>query len=434
MYDAIIVGSRVAGSATALLLARRGYRVLLVDRASFPSDTLSTHVIQLPGGAALKRWGLLDRVIATDPGTSDRVRFDMEELVVEGPYPSLDGVNAVYCPRRSVLDTLLLAAAAEAGSEVRQEWTAQGLVWENGRVVGIRGRTQTGGSVTERAHMVIGADGRYSLVARAAAAAAYHEHPSLTCGYYSYWSNMPMQRGEIYQRGKRFISLWPTNDQLTLIYIAWPAAEFSAFRADIERNFLETLDLVPTLAARVRQGQRTEPFRGSGEMANYYRTPSGPGWALVGDAGYRKDPITAMGISDAFRDAELLASALDDGFAGRRPLAAALASYEQRRNAASRPFYEFTLETAQMKPLTVGQRELLRALSHHPTAASQFFGVLTGTVQPTQFFRLRTFFPLLGVRGLMRVMLNSVECKGWLSSDQAVVRGHGEWRPEQPMA
>ncbi|GHO57577.1 NAD(P)/FAD-dependent oxidoreductase [Ktedonobacter robiniae] len=408
MYDAIIVGARVAGSATALLIARRSYRVLLVDRASFPSDTLSTHLIQLPGGAALKRWGLLDKVIATDPGKAAQVRFDMEELAVVGQYPFLDGVNAVYSPRRYVLDTILLAEAAEAGVEVRQEFTVQELLWENGRVVGIRGRTKTGESVIECARIVIGADGRYSLIARTVAAPTYHEHPSLTCGYYSYWSDVPTQGGEIYLRGKRFISLWPTNDHLTLIYTAWPAAEFSVFRADIERNFLETLDLVPALAARVRQGQRAERFRGSAEMANFYRKPFGPGWALVGDAGYQKDPITAMGISDAFRDAELLAAALDDGFAGRRPLAAALAHYEQRRNAASRPFYEFTLETAQMKPLTVGQRELLQALPRHPTAASQFFGVLTGVVQPATFFRLQNLFQILGVQGLTKMVLNTV--------------------------
>src|SRR5690348_2161057 len=129
MYDAIIVGARVAGSSTALLLARKGYRVLLVDRATFPSDTLSTHQIQLSGGAALKRWGLLDKIIATDPGKADHVRFDMNEIVIEGQYPSLDGVDAVYGPRRYLLDTILLEAAAEAGAEVRQEFRVQELLW-----------------------------------------------------------------------------------------------------------------------------------------------------------------------------------------------------------------------------------------------------------------------------------------------------------------
>ena len=193
-----------------------------------------------------------------------------------------------------------------------------------------------------------------------------------------------------------------------MIYIAWPTVEFSTFRADIEGSFLTTIDLVPALAERVRQGQRAEQFSGSGEMANAYRKPAGPGWALVGDAGYLKDPITAFGISDAFRDAELLAAALDDGFSGRQPREEALDHYEQQRNAASKPFYEFTLDTAQMKPLVVEQIELLRALTHQPVAASQFFGVLTGIVQPTEFFRPQNLFQILGVRGMTKIVLNKV--------------------------
>jgi flavin-dependent dehydrogenase len=406
MYDAIIVGARVGGSSTALLLARKGYRVLLLDRDAFPSDTLSTHQLQLPGSAALKRWGLLDKVIASNPGQAAHVKFDWDELVVLGQYPPLDGVNTVYSPRRYVLDTILVEAAAEAGAEVRQEFTVSELLWDNGRVVGIRGQAKTGGSVLERARIVIGADGRHSLVAKSVAAPSYNELPSQTCGYYSYWSGVPLQRGEIYRRGQRFIGLWPTNDHLTLIYIAWPAAEFSTFRADLEGSFLATIELVPALAERVRQGQRAERIRGSGDMANYYRKPFGSGWALVGDAGYLKDPITAFGISDAFRDAELLVTALDDGFAGKQPLEVVLSHYEQQRNRASKPFYEFTLETARMEPLAIEQAELLRALPHHPVATSQFFGVLTGVVQPAEFFRPQNLFQILGVRGMTKIVLN----------------------------
>ncbi len=406
MYDAIIVGARVAGSSTVLLLARKGYRVLLVDRATFPSDTLSTHQIQLPGSAALKRWELLDKVLASDPGKADRVRFDMGEIVVTGQFPPVDGITAVCSPRRYLLDTILVEAAAQAGAEVRQEFLVQELLWENGRVVGIRGQSKTGGSVTEHARIVIGADGRYSLVAKAVAAPSYDEQPTLTCGYYSYWAGVPLQGGEIYRRGKRLVGLWPTNDHLTLIYIAWPATEFPTFRADVEGSYMATIDLVPALAERVRQGQRAERISGSGEMPNYYRKPSGPGWALVGDAGYLKDPISAYGISDAFRDAELLTAALDDGFAGRQPLEAALGHYEQQRNAASKPCYDLTIDTAQMNPFAFEQIELLQALTHNPVAASQFFGVLTGIVQPTEFFRPQNLFHIIGMRGMTKIVMN----------------------------
>ncbi len=408
MYDAIIVGARVAGASTALWLSRKGYRVLLLDRAAFPSDTLSTHQLQLPGGAALKRWGLLDKVLATEPGASSQVRFDAGEVVLTGHYPTVDGVNAVSSPRRYLLDTMLVEAAVQAGAEVRQECNVQELVWEDGQVVGIRGQAKMGGSLNERARVVIGADGKHSLVAKAVQAPVYDEQPTLTCGYYSYWEGVPAQGGEIYRRGRRMIGLWPTNHQQTLIYVAWPAAEFAAFRADVEGSYLATIDLVPAVAERVRQGQRAERISGSGEMPNFYRKPYGPGWALVGDAGYIKDPITGIGMSDALRDAELLANALDDGFAGRQPLQAALQGYEQQRNAASKPMYEFTLETARLNPFAVEQLELLKALRHDPVAASQFFGVLTGVVKPTEFFTPRNIFRLLGVRGMAKVVASKI--------------------------
>jgi flavin-dependent dehydrogenase len=404
MYDAIVVGARVAGSATALLLARKGYRVLLVDRTAFPSDTLSTHQLQLPASAALKRWGLLDKVLATDPGAASQLRFDVGEVVLTGQYPALDGISAIHSPRRYLLDTILVEAAAEAGAEVRQECGIQELLWEDGRVVGVRGQSKTGGSVAERARIVIGADGRHSLVARAVAAPTYDEQPTLTCGYYTYWEGVPLEGGEVYRRGKRLMGLWPTNHHQTLIYIAWPTAEFDAFRADVEGSFMATIDLVPALSERLRQGRRAERISGSGEMPNFYRKPYGPGWALVGDAGYLKDPITAFGITDAFRDAELLAAALDEGFSGRAPLEERLGLYEQQRNAASKPFHDFTVDTARLNPFSVEQLELLRVLQHDWEARRQFFGMLTYVVKPTEFFAPQNIFRILGVRGMAKIL------------------------------
>src|SRR5262249_13105680 len=162
--------------------------------------------------------------------------------------------------------------------------------------------------------------------------------------------NTPLQGGELYRVGRRALGAWPTNDGLTLIYVACPAAEFDAFRANVEGGYMATIDLVPHLAERVRAGRRAERILGSGEMGNYYPKPHGPGWALVGDAGYIKDPITGLGISDAFRDAELLSGALDAGFSARAPIDMALAAYERKRNAASKPFYDLTLDTARMEP------------------------------------------------------------------------------------
>ena len=408
VYDAIVIGARVAGSPTAMLLARKGYRVLLVDRASFPSDTMSTHQIQLPGGAALKRWGLLERVVATGLPVAERVRMEMGGMVMGGRFPVLDGVTGVYSPRRYLLDKILLDAASEAGAEVRADCLIQELHWEDGRVVGVRGQMKDGAAFSERARVVIGADGRHSLVAKAVEAPKYHEQPTLTCGYYAYWADVPVQGGEIYRVGRRMLGAWPTNDGLTMIYVARPAAEFDAFRADVEGGYMATIDLVSHLAERVHAGRRAERIVGSGEMVNYYRKPYGPGWALVGDAGYIKDPITGLGISDAFRDAELLADALDAGFSGRAPMDVALAAYEQKRNDASKPFYDLTLDTARMEPLRVEQVELLRALRRNPAAASQFFGVLTMAIQPAGFFSPQNLFRLIGARGMAKVVWSKV--------------------------
>jgi len=408
VYDAIVIGARVAGSPTAMLLARKGYRVLLVDRANFPCDTMSTHQIQLPGGVALKRWGLLERVVATGLPAAERVRMEMDSMAVEGQFPVLEGVTGVYSPRRYLLDKILLDAASEAGAEVRDDCLIQELLWQDGRVVGVRGQTKDGAAFSERARVVVGADGRHSLVARAVNAPKYDEQPEHTCGYYTYWADAPVQGGEIYRVGRRMLGAWPTNDGLTMIYVAWPAAEFDAFRSGVESSYMATIDRVPHLAERVHAGRRAERIVGSGEMVNYYRKPYGPGWALVGDAGYIKDPITGLGISDAFRDAELLAGALDSGFSGRAPMETALADYERRRNDASKPFYDLTLDTARMEPLRVEQVELLRALQRNPAAASQFFGVLTMAVQPADFFSPQNLFRLIGARGMAKIVWSKV--------------------------
>jgi 2-polyprenyl-6-methoxyphenol hydroxylase-like FAD-dependent oxidoreductase len=348
MYDAIIVGARCAGSPTALLLARKGYRVLLLDRSTFPSDIMSTHFLHTEGAAALRRWGLLDRMTDTGCPPITKSRLDFGIAAFDFPLPPSDGVTTAYCPRRTVLDKLLVDAAVEGGVELREGFSVQAILAENGAVTGIRGRGADGATVTELARTVIGADGKNSLVARAVDAAVYNERPAYTCGYYSYFSGIPMDGIELYFRPGRVILAFPTHDGLTCIGMEWTNAEFHEFRSDIDGNFMGTLELAPGLAERVKNGRRAERYIGTADLANFYRKPYGPGWALVGDAGYHKDPILGWGISDAFRDAELLAEALDHGWSGLRPTAEALAGYEQRRNEATMPVYEMTCSLAQL--------------------------------------------------------------------------------------
>jgi 2-polyprenyl-6-methoxyphenol hydroxylase-like FAD-dependent oxidoreductase len=193
---------------------------------------------------------------------------------------------------------------------------------------------------------------------------------------------------------------------MTMIFVAWPVDEFNTFRADVEGSYMATIDLAPALAERVRQGRRAERIVGTADLPNFYRKPYGPGWALVGDAGHTKDPITGLGIMDAFRDSELLTDALDAGFAGRQPLEDALDGYEQKRNAASKPGYEVTLDIARMNPLAVEQVELFKALQRNPAAATQFFGVITGVVNPADFFAPKHLFQIIGMRGMSKIMLS----------------------------
>jgi flavin-dependent dehydrogenase len=177
-----------------------------------------------------------------------------------------------------------------------------------------------------------------------------------------------------------------TNDGLRIVIAFWPREEFHAARADLERSFHDALALAPPLAERLATGERADRFYGIADLPFYYRKPYGPGWALVGDAGYHKDPITAQGITDAFRDSELLADALDAGFTRERPLDEALANYERIRNEETRALYELTYEFAQLAPPPPEQQALFGALRENPEETGRFFGVIAGTVRADEFF------------------------------------------------
>ena len=299
MYDAIVIGSRCAGAPTAMLLARAGRRVLVVDRATFPSDVLSGHTIQPAGVARLQRWGLLDKVRATGVPYRSTVRFDFGPVVLQGDPVPVDGINDAVCIRRTILDTLLTAEAADAGAEVRQGFTVKELLWEDGRVVGIRGRDASGATVAERARIVIGADGARSFVARSVGATTYNEVPAKTVNIYSYFRGLDLDALHLYVRPGRFFVATPTNDGLTFVNQTVPAHEAPRYKGRLAEAFAETIAEVPHLAERVNAGERVERFRWAPPGDAFFRIPSGPGWALVGDAGYHLDPITAQGMLDA---------------------------------------------------------------------------------------------------------------------------------------
>lgn len=393
-YDVIVVGARCAGSPTAMLLARTGYEVLVVDRASFPSDTISTHLVHAPGVAALRRWGLLERAVAGCPPI-ETYAFDF------GPFTISGMPGTAYAPLRTVLDTVLVDAAAAAGAEVRPRFTVSEVLVEDGRVTGIRGHGKGGRTVTERARVVVGADGLHSLVARAVRPEQYHEKPQLLCGYYAYWSGLPMDgRFETYDRPDRGFAAWPTNDDLTLVIGGWPFREFAANRSDVEGNYLATLGTVPAFADRLRTARRESRIVGTA-VPNYFRKPYGPGWALVGDAGYNKDFVTAQGIQDAFRDAELCATALHQAFSGTRPFDDAMRDYQSARDEAL-PMYEFTAELASLEPPPPEMQQLLAAVSGDQAAMDGFARVTAGVTSPAEFFSDENVGRILGASATRR--------------------------------
>ena len=403
MYDVIIVGARVAGSATAMLLARRGLNVLVLDRATFPSDTLSTHQVQVPGVARLARWGVLDQILAAGTPATRSVRFDQGEAVITGRFPEYDGADFMCSPRRTLLDKVLVDAARAAGAEVRENFTVDELLQDNETVTGVRGREKGAPVVTEQGRLVIGADGKHSLVAGAVRARAYRAKPPQSLAFYTYWEGVPVTGGAMYGRPGCALGAWPTNDGLLMTYLAWPIARFSEFRQDVEGNFLRTLDAVG-LGERIRAGRRAERFRGTPDLPSYFRQPYGPGWALVGDAGLLLDPVTGQGISHAFRDAELLADAVAEGLAGHCPLDKALRRYQQARDKATRPMYDFTASAAAIPSPTPAQMALFRAVAQRQEDSDAFFGALAGVVPLPHFMSPRNLVRLVGVRGFARLV------------------------------
>jgi flavin-dependent dehydrogenase len=207
----------------------------------------------------------------------------------------------------------------------------------------------------------------------------------LQWSFYSYWRDLPTDGFETTVRPDRGWAAFPTNDGLTLLVVGWPYAESTAYKSDVEANYLKTLELAPAFAERVRRATRVERFSG-GAVPNFFRTPFGPGWALVGDAGYTKDPITAQGIVDAFRDAELCSTAVDEVLGGRRPFDEAMSTYQRTRDAAVLPIYDFTTQLATLEAPPMELQQLLGAVHGNREAMDAFVSITAGTVSPVEFF------------------------------------------------
>jgi len=368
-YDVIVVGARCAGAATAMLLARQGHDVLVVDRAEFPSDTLSTHAIARSGVVQLKRWGLLEEVLASGAPAIRDVIVHVDGERIERTIKNHAGVDLQVAPRRYVLDRILTDAAINAGAELRTGVRVQGVRRaDDGRVTGIVG-TQDGHPLELRARIVVGADGLRSRIAHAVGALTIDARPALGATHYAYYTGLAWSASEHYLGDRALSGIFPTHDGAACIWVCTPSDDAEAIRragvtlADSFDTML--VRAAPDLATRLRAAHRISAVRGALRLPNHVRHSAGPGWALVGDAGYHRDPIAGHGISDAFRDAELLAEAVHGALLGVVTEACAFAGYQATRDRMLADIFDITCALSEFPPperFLALQRDLGRAV------------------------------------------------------------------------
>jgi 2-polyprenyl-6-methoxyphenol hydroxylase-like FAD-dependent oxidoreductase len=339
-YDAIVIGARCAGAPTAMLLARRGRRVLLCDRGSFPSDTVSNGAFNAPGPLYLKRWGLLDRLVAAGaPPIKVGVTHgaDRDDRTEYG--------RAMYAPTRRLLDHLLVTAAVEAGAELREHFTVSNVVVEEGRVTGVQGLVGNR-EIVERGRVVVGADGRHSTIARVVGARDYDHVPMEGGGVYAYFKSLPAIGYEFWVGDGGWAMLAPSNDGLTQVatYVFNPAGrrdmpDRNLMTGTPQERFERVVGAYPDLRDRVAAARRRSRFVAHSDAPAFFREAYGAGWALVGDAGFHQGPWNGYGMSHAFRDADRLAAAIEDWLAGTRSFDESLRGYAQDRDGWCRAFW-----------------------------------------------------------------------------------------------
>jgi flavin-dependent dehydrogenase len=386
MFDVAIVGARCAGSALALMLARAGARVLVIDRTTFPSDTMSGHFIQPAGVSCLRRLGLYGDLAALGYPPQETTTVDFGPVVISGrPAAMPDGTGTGFAPRRHRFDPMLVDAAVAAGAELREVTSFIKPLVEDGRVVGLR--TSRAGKVDDvRARLLVGADGKRSRVARAVGAGDYNVNPGATCCFYAYWEGMDVASARLMVRDGIFAVAVPCGGDLTFLAVAWPRNRLGEVRRDVDGATRQGAARIPWLTERLGAARRVERYVGTGDLDGYFRTASGPGWALVGDSGSHKDSITAQGMTDALLDAELLSTAVLDGLGGARTLEEALAGYGRRRDVRSAPMHRLTADLARLAPPPPETLAGMAPIADDPIAASRFLGVMAGSVPVDEIF------------------------------------------------
>lgn len=367
-YDVLIVGGRAAGASLALLLARQGRRVLLVDRDQFPSDTMSTHLMSALALALLKELGVLEDVEAAGFRRLYRHRTWIGDCLFEGPAGPFGSYS--LSPRRSVLDMILIDAAVAAGADFHERTRAESLLFDGGRVAGASLRSPGGEAVPVRARLTVGADGKSSQVAQWVQAPKYDEVSAQRPAYYAYFHGLeplPEPALEIFHGGDQVTFVFPMRPDEDCIAIELQPEDFESFRTDVRGNFLARLQGVPTLARRIGAASIEERVIGTRGVANFFRKPYGESWALTGDAAYLKDPVTGLGVGDAIKGSLLLAEALSDWFEGS-DWEQRMAAFQVERDSTFRGNYEDTLDAVRQRDLGPEDLGWLRGAMTSPRA------------------------------------------------------------------
>ncbi|MEU8900615.1 FAD-dependent monooxygenase [Nocardia sp. NPDC048505] len=384
--DAIVVGARCAGSAAAIALARAGRHVVALDSARFPSDTLSTHLLWPAGVAELHTLGAADAIDALGAPRLTVARAGGSGFCVSSPFSPVEGVDHALCVRRPGLDAALVETARAAGAEVREQARVGELLWARGRVAGVRYTDRADGTLELRAPLVIGADGRRSTVAKLVGAQQpYLRAPSGRDCYFAYWRDAdPSQRhvAAQWRAGADLGTAFPCDDGLLLSLVQPPATNPGP--AQSEARYVAAIERLPPLARRLAGCTRVSRVRAATGIESYFRRASGPGWALPGDAGHFKDPVTAQGIRDALRYGRLLGAAvapvLDDPIALDR----ALLDWERQRAGECLDMYQWTNRLARAEPMRPLEIELYRAAQHEAALALAATEIFSRTTTPKQ--------------------------------------------------
>lgn len=411
-YDVIIIGARIAGAATAALLAQQGARVLVLERATFPAPTVSCPVFFGNSMAVLERIGVLDVIEAID---APRIRYygsRSPRLDLVARLPASHGRDYAYSIRREVIDTAILQRVQTYPNiTLRQGFHVTGLIWGAGQVVGVRGRQHGAAEQSLYARAVVGADGKRSLVARAVNASTYDSIKGESCLFYAYYRNVtpldePSSLMYIREERRTAALVFDADDGLTVISSSLPAEQFDHLRKDPEGTLQSVWQSFPELARRCRHATRATPVMGQGPVDSFYRQAYGPGWALVGDAGHYIDPITGQGINNALRSAELFAAAWART-CRRTSWERAMADYQRQRDAETRPMYNLIGFSRRMQPAVNAGLDiwtpLFQAIARHPKVTSQYAGIFNGATQVNEFFH-----PL----NLARIMLTDRISRG----------------------